>query len=143
MSLVFWQGKPLFVDGKLAMGLACCCGEDCDAVNASDCITAVFVWCGTWRIHLHERLDKTVPGLGVQDADRVWYGSGILQTNTVQVAIKSEGCNYYLTWDACTMLDDRWLGPLQDFNHVFQDAPPSACGSCTDAFTLHFEDGCT
>lgn len=74
MSLVYWQGKPLFVGGKIAFSLACCCNacaRTCIVVRLS--INSPSTSGGTEPWEPDIGTGPPQPSMTSMDASLVWH----------------------------------------------------------------------
>src|SRR3972149_2457444 len=125
MGLTVWHGKPLFVNGKLALSLDCCCGEAQPVCHCTTLFPLEFFYtrltvpgtglcAGVYEMEPEDMTDISgyVPGTSI--AYRAVYAAKEFGTRTVYVSV-------YCFYDTVELTN--WMSFSADI--IFSDEIPN------------------
>ena len=154
MPIYFYNGVMLIKPAGIAMDPSCCCGGCYCIRNLPDKLYLTVDFCDVTTIELD--LYDTVISSDGNSCIKFYSGSGLFGQGPgigffrVAVGADTDPASFFLKYcsDGCTTgecFNPTDLTTWTDFNNaacepVFGDfnavAPPSACGSCTDPWSL-------
>lgn len=154
MPIYFYNGVMLIKPAGIAMDQSCCCGGCYCIRSLPDKLYLTIDFCGVNTIELD--LYDTVISPDGNSCLKLYSGSGIFGAGPgtgffrVAAGADSDPASFFLKYcfDGCTTgecFDPTNIPTWPDFNNISCEplygeddsvAPPSACGSCVDPWTL-------